>query len=356
MPSLSLSERLERTLLRTLLEQPAARLVKWSGRPAVIVDGQGLDPQIQLAIALRRRLGKAGLVSQSVDRARAALARDMRINALEVPVGRVRDLTIDGATGPLRARHYVPKGAKGGPLLVFLHGGGFVVGDLETHDVPCRLLCRHAEMHVLSVEYRLAPEHPFPAAIDDTITAVRWAAREAEGLGADPARLCLGGDSAGANLALVTTMLQRDLPIVAQLLVYPPTDAVNAFPSHALFGTDYFLNLTDRETFTRLYLEGTGTDRGDPRVSPLLGDLRELPASLIVVAGFDILRDEGEALATAMRDAGNDIQLRREPSLPHGFINMTGFCTAAHDATVALAKEWRQFLLATPVRTRETHT
>jgi acetyl esterase len=356
MASLSLSERLERTLLRTLLEQPPARLVKWSGKPAVIVDGQGLDPQIQLALTLRRRMGKAGLVSQSVPRARAALARDMRINALDVPVGRVRDLTIDGAAGPLRARHYAPKGPKGAPLLVFLHGGGFVVGDLETHDVPCRLLCRHAEMHVLSVDYRLAPEHPFPAAIEDAVAAVRWAAREAAELGADPSRLCLGGDSAGANLTLVTTMLHRDLPVAAQLVIYPPTDAVNDFPSHALFGTDYFLSVTDRETFTRLYLEGTGTERGNPRVSPLLGDLRELPPSLIVVAGFDILRDEAEAFATAMRDAGNDIQLQREPSLPHGFVNMTGFCTAAREATIALAREWKTFLLATPVRTRETHT
>lgn len=356
MASLPLSERLERLLLRTLLSQPPARLVRWSGKPAIVVEGQGLDPQIQLAITLRRRLGKAGLVSQSVPRARAALARDLRINTLDVPVGRVRDLVIDGPAGPLRARHYAPKGAKGAPLLVFLHGGGFVVGDLETHDVPCRLLCRHAEMHVLSIDYRLAPEHPFPAAIDDTIAAVRWAAREAGSLGADPARICLCGDSAGANLALVTTMVQRDLPIAAQLVIYPPVDAVNAFPSHALFGTDYFLSVADRETFTRLYLDGTGTERGDPRVSPLLGDLRDLPATLLVVAGFDILRDEGEALATAMRDAGNDIQLHREPSLPHGFVNMTGFCDAAREATIALAQEWRTFLLATPVRSREVST
>ena len=353
-----MQDRIERTVIRALLDlpDPALRLL---GGGARTIDGQALDPQLQLVVRLRALLGRGALVGASPEASRARLRRDMRTLAPEtLPAVRTADLTIDGGAGPLRARHYVPgqkKGAAPAPLLVYLHGGGFVLGDLETHDVPCRLLCREGLLHVVSVDYRLAPEHPFPAALDDTVAAVRWAKANAATLGADEGRILLGGDSAGANLALAATSAYPGLPVTAQLLVYPPTDAVSERPAHALFDRDLFLARADRELFTRRYLDGTGTGRGDPRVSPLFGELAHCPPSYVAIAHFDILRDEGEAIVEALANAGVPVEVQREPTLPHGFVNMTGFSRAAHGATVRLAKDFRAFADQLPARTEEVH-
>jgi acetyl esterase len=330
-----------------------------AGGTPVVIDGQTLDASLQFVLAWRARTKRPGLVAGAPAAARDALRRDTAVGRpASLPAVVVRDLVIDGAAGPLAARHYAPGGAaaQGAPILVYLHGGGFVVGDLETHDAPCRELCAQAAMHVLSVDYRLAPEHPFPAAIDDTIAAVRWTARHGATLGGDPDRICLGGDSAGANLAVVATMIERDLPVVAQLLLYPPTDAVTVRPSHALFDTGFFLSHDDREAFTRHYLDGTGVSRDDPRVSPLFGDLTDLPPAVVVTAGFDILRDESDALAVALKAAGTPVLHLREKALPHGFANMIGVSETARRAIGRLAREWRRTVLAQPSRARETHT
>jgi acetyl esterase len=347
---ISLSDRVQRLLVRVLARLPGSVQVRLSGRPPTVVDGQALDPQLQFVISVRRRRNPYGYVEPTVEEGRARLRHETAVFGVpRTAVGSVRDFTISGDGGPLRVRHYAPLAGdkRPRPLTVFLHGGGFAVGDLDTHDEPCRLLCRNGDTHVLSVDYRLAPEHPFPAALDDTLTALQWAQANAGSLGADPTRVALGGDSAGGNLTAVASRLaaRERRPPVAQLLIYPATDSETPRPSQALFGHGYLLDQRDREAFSGLYLCGTGLSGTDPRVSPLLAeDLGELPPALVVIAGFDILRDEGDAYAEALRAAGTSVRTIREPGLSHAFLNMTAVVPAAHRATVAIGEAWRAML------------
>jgi acetyl esterase len=234
--------------------------------------------------------------------------------------------------------------------MVYLHGGGFVMGDLDTHDEACRILSRHGMMHVLSVGYRLAPEHPFPAALDDAWSAWQWACTHAARFGADGNRIAIGGDSAGGNLAAVTAqriIASGERPPSAQLLLYPATDghADVSRPSRELFGDGLFLTNADREAFTKAYIGGTTVASDDPRVSPLRArDLAGQPPALVVTAGFDLLRDEGEAYADALRAAGNRVELRRYPSMSHGFFNLTGICRGAREAGIEVATAMRAML------------
>src|SRR5690606_26972359 len=202
------------------------------------------------------------------------VAREARVAAPPPPpVGAVTDLTYPGAAGPLRARHYRPEPTEPtpAPLLVYAHGGGFVTCDLDTHDVPCRTLCAHAGVHVLSVEYRLAPEHPFPAAGEDMLAALRWARAHAAELGADPERGAVGGDSAGGNLATVVsnlTVRAGERPPDLQLLVYPATDRVGHHASLELFADGFYLTAADIAWYNAQYVGLTGAE-SDSRVSPL---------------------------------------------------------------------------------------
>ena len=343
----ALGERVQLGVVRGLARLPGRVQVLLSGERPVVVDGLRLDPQFQLVRSLRQRKGLVGLTTPGLDlqRARRRFTREaVAFAGPRTPVRATRDFTISGPAGPLAVRHYAPAAADPQPLLVFLHGGGFVFGDIETHDEPCRLLCAFAGMHVLSVEYRLAPEHPFPAALDDTLAALRWARGHAASLGGDGRRVAVGGDSAGGNLAAVAARLATrsgDAP-VAQLLIYPATDATTPRRSHELFGDGYILTNADRLEFTRLYVDGSGRAAGDDRVSPVHApDLGELPPALVVTAGFDVLRDEGEAYAEALRRAGTTTRLCRVESLGHGFINLGGIVPAARRETIAIAREWR---------------
>jgi len=310
-----------------------------SGMPPVIVDGQQLDPQLQLLRSVRRRHRVPGLVEPTVAAGRARFRREtLAFRGPVTEVGSVQDLEIAGG---LRARHYAPAGAGEAPLTVYFHGGGFVIGDLDTHDEPCRILCRQAGIHVLSVEYRLAPEHPFPAALEDVAAALAWAQTNAATLGADPRRVSIGGDSAGGNLSAVVCLTSRNRPPTAQLLIYPPTDGITPRRSSELFDQGFFLSRNDRRAFGRYYAPMAGRDP-DPRLSPLYAsDLSNLPPALVITAGFDILRDEGEAYAQALAAAGTVTRQRRYPSLGHGFIHMTGVCPAARRAMEEIAREWR---------------
>jgi acetyl esterase len=227
-------------------------------------------------------------------------------------------------------------------LLVFFHGGGFVFGDLDTHDGVCRLLCRHAGAHLLAVDYRLAPEHPFPAAVEDARGALSWAWAHAHELGADPARLGVAGDSAGGNLAAVVSQLAaRDggpAPVL-QLLIYPATDSTRRRRSRELFGEGLFLTDANMSWFEASYLGSVGDPNGhDPRASPLLAsDLSGLAPALVVTAGLDPLRDEGEDYANALRAAGTPVALRRFPGFIHGFISAAGISRACRDAVIEVA-------------------
>jgi acetyl esterase len=207
---------------------------------------------------------------------------------------------------------------------VFFHGGGWVVGDLDTHDQLARLLCRWSGTHVLAVDYRLAPEHPYPAAVDDAVAAYSWATQHARECGADPERLAVAGDSAGGNLAAVVAQAARDGGLtrpLAQLLIYPGADASRRYASKDLFSEGYFLTKRQMDWYWDTY--SAGAARTDPRLSPLTApDLSGLAPAVVATAAFDPLRDEGEAYADALRAAGTTVVHRRAAGLVHGYMSM----------------------------------
>jgi acetyl esterase len=343
----TLTDRIQFRAARALGRLSPRTQRRLAGAP-IVIDGQTLDPGVQLLLALRDRRGVRPFKAMTPEQARRYVSAESRRTAgPPPPVKAVHQLHVDGAAGPLEARHYVPPDPGGPhPLLLFLHGGGFVLGGLDTHDVPCRMLCRHAGVHVLAVEYRKAPEHPFPAAVHDARAALTWATGHAQALGADPTRIAIGGDSAGGNLsAVVTRLAVRDgtpAPVL-QLLIFPATDIQSEWPSVELFGEGFYLTRDDRDWYHEHYLSGASED--DPLGSPLLsGDLRNLPTAFVVTAGFDPLRDEGEAYAEALRKAGSPVILRRFASLTHSFINMTAINPASHDALVEVAGGVRALL------------
>jgi acetyl esterase len=340
-PTAVASSALARSL--ATLSPRTARLL--SGRKTVSLDGQELDPGIQLMLRLMVARGDSTFISGPdadpvVERLRTdKAAREIR--HWSTAVGDVRDIEIDGDEGRLRARHYAPPASPGpAALIVFIHGGGFVVGSFETHDEACRLFCRHAGAHVLAIDYRLAPEHPFPAAVNDARAAFRWAHANAAALGADPTRIAIAGDSAGDNLAAVTALgiAREGGPAPAlQVLLYPVTDFESVTQSHELFAEGFFLDKISTEWCIAKYLPD-GVDRADPRLSPLRApDLSGLAPAIVITAAFDPLRDEGEAYARRLRDAGNRVESVRVPGLIHGFINLTIPNRASRDATIGLA-------------------
>ena len=293
-------ERVRGVAARGIGRLPSGVLARLAGSP-VDIDGQRLDPMLQFTLGLRPKRGAAPLTVGDPAAARARFRREiLSVQGNPTPVAAVRDLQVDGADGPLDARLYSPADAPAdAPLLVFYHGGGYTLGDLDTHDEPCRLLCRYGAQHVLSVAYRLAPEHPFPAPDDDTFAAFRWAQAHAAEIGASG--VAVGGDSAGANLAAgVAQRSADDRSPTGQLLFYPPTDETATYPSHTLFD-GYFLSREDKRAFAERYYGADDALRRDPRISPLLGARAGLAPALVVTAGFDVLRDEGRSLRRRAR-------------------------------------------------------
>lgn len=307
----------------------AQRLV-FGGR-SVAIDGNTLDPTLRLMLAAQRVVGVNGLVNGEDPAVSRADLRQLAaaLGGRDIHAG-VRELVIPGPAGPIAARHYRPAGADPAALLVFYHGGGWVLGDLDTHDAVCRLTCRDAGVAVLSVDYRRAPEHPAPAAVNDAYAAFRWAQTHAVELGADPERVAVGGDSAGGNLAAVVSLLARDdagtgagpAPVL-QWLLYPATDCTAQTRSRTLFDDGFLLTKRDMDWFQEQYLGHSGIAASDPRVSPLrAADHSGLAPALVVTAGFDPLRDEGEQYAEALRAAGGVVDLRRMGGMCHGFANL----------------------------------
>jgi acetyl esterase len=315
-----------RVTLRALpkIPDPVKRLLL--GRRSIVIDGNTLDTTLQLVLAAQRSAGLKGLVASSdLTTARTQLRKLAAIIDPAIAVG-VTDVSIPGPAGAIRARHYVPVNKQGtAPLLVFFHGGGFAIGGIDTHDGLCRLICRDAGVHVLSIDYRLAPEHKAPAAVVDCYAAYKWALDHAAELGADPERVAVGGDSAGGNLAAVVSQAARTdgvrLPAL-QFLLYPVTQFGAETRSMTLFAEGFFLTKQDMDFFQEVYLSGASVDRTDPQVSPLrANDLSGLPPALLVTGGFDPLRDEGNQYAEALAAAGVCVDHRQFGSLVHGFAN-----------------------------------
>jgi acetyl esterase len=319
--------------------------------PPPRLDGQELAPDIQMLLELGKRTGETSLVEgRTVEQARAE-------NRAEVPVvcgpprpmARIEELKIPGPDSEMPARLYVALGAPQPPqpLLVYYHGGGWVIGDLDTHDSACRFLAEHSGCRVLSVDYRLAPEHPFPVPVEDAVAAFAWALEHAAELGADPERMAVGGDSAGGNLSTALCLQNRDAgnPQPAlQLLLYPVTDAVGGQQSRNTFAEGFLLTREDMEWFENHYIPD-GIDEADPRASMMRAeDVSGLPPAYVATCGFDPLRDEGEIYAARMREAGVPVVLQRHRDQIHGFANLTAICPSARTAMLEVAGALRMGL------------
>ncbi len=346
---MALRERLEGTVARGLAALPAATQVRLSGKAPITLDGDTLLPEVQLTLALLARRRQDAPETLSPQAARAERRRMAAVYAgPPVPVRSVQEKTID-ATPPVRARHYAPPEAGGPhPLMIYFHGGGFTYGDLDTHDGICRMLCRHAGTHVLAIDYRLAPEHRFPAAVDDAYAALAWARENAAALGADPGRLAVGGDSAGGNLAAVLAQHAREdggRDLALQLLIYPVTDFSVKRPSHETFAEGFLLTQSEMDWFEANYLGEDPASKLDPRASPLLAeDLSGLAPAVVATAAFDPLRDEGEDYARALQAAGTPVIMRRFPGFIHAFVSAAGVSRACRDAVIEIAGAARAVL------------
>ncbi len=289
-----------------------------------------LDPQAQDFL---NRLEAAKLPpfhTQSVEQLRAQM--DMSTAFLgELPgVARVQDLRVPGTGGDFRVRIITPHGSPAGarPVLVYFHGGGWVLGNIASHEGVCRALASASGAIVVDVDYRLAPEHPFPAAAEDAYAATSWVAANAAGFGGDPARIAVGGDSAGGNLAAVACLMaqERDGPRVNfQVLLYPITDCDLDTPSYRQFAEGYFLTRAEMAWYWDHYVADP-RQRLNPQASPLrAADFRGLPPALVITAEYDVLRDEGEAYARRLEAAGVPVTLRRYHGMIHGFIRRFPF-------------------------------
>lgn len=316
-----------------------------------------LDPEIAALLAQEEGSGGVALEELGPEQAR----RDYELRAREqfgpvAELGSVEDVELDGVP----ARVYTPLAPAGGAL-VYFHGGGWVIGSVDSHDGVTRAFADRASCVVVSVDYRLAPEHRFPAALEDAWRAARWVRRYPDEFGVDPARIAVGGDSAGGTLAAVVARMGRDhaLPFAAQLLLYPVVTTCSEAPSWSLFANGYGLSSASMEWYGRQYL-GDVDGAADPDVSPLaLGDLRGLPRAVVVTAEADVLRDDAEEYARRLELAGVEAELRRYEGMIHGFLRMPGVVARAETALSEIADSLRAALAqretvrTTPLATRE---
>jgi acetyl esterase len=285
-----------------------------------------LDPQARAVLDQMAGAGGPPINELSVTEARQASAALAAMQGFPEPVGSVEDRTLLGPGGGIPVRIYVPCGNGPFPVLLYFHGGGWVIGDIESSDGLCRILTNAVGCMVVSVDYRLAPEHPFPAAADDAYHATLWAATNASSFGGDPSRIAVCGDSAGGNLAAVVAQIARDRgkpAICFQLLIYPVTDAACDSPSYSENAEGYFLTKDAMQWFWNHYVRNNA-DRSHPYASPLRArNLAGLPAALVITAEYDPLRDEGERYAEGLRAAGTPVQLTRYEGMIHGFFAMS---------------------------------
>ncbi len=290
-----------------------------------------LDPEARTLLDLMEQAVQAGrpkLESLPYAVGRAAVDKMSEDSEAEpLAVGEIDDGSFAGPGGEIRFRHYVPLVAAEGPLatLIYYHGGGFVIGNLETHDSTCRRLANKSHCQVIAIDYRLAPEHPFPAPIEDGVAAFRHIRDNAAAFGADAARIAVGGDSAGGAIAAVVCQICRDAGPAFQMLIYPATDSSRESASRKAFAEGYFLTKELMDWFWKAYVPA-GTDLADLRLSPLLArDFAGLPPAFVLTAGYDPLRDEGRAYADRLIEAGIKTTYANYPGTIHGFFSLTRF-------------------------------
>lgn len=291
-----------------------------------------LHPEVAGFLAQFEQAGGVPIEEMTPQEARDMMSA-MTFPVTDAPCKSVRDIDLDIESAPIAVRIYTPEGEEPHPILVYFHGGGWVLGDLESHDGVCRDLCGQTPCIVVSVDYRLAPEHPFPTPLLDCFMASSWVFQYADEFGGDAYRIAVGGDSAGGNLAAAVSLLRRDMelpPPVFQLLVYPATDGTRKHPSVHENAEGYFLTAKAMDWFWKHYCDAHDayTDRF---ASPLIAeDLSNLPPAFVMTAEFDPLRDEGIAYAEALSDAGNRVEHKLYEGMIHGFFNQSRIlpCTA----------------------------
>jgi acetyl esterase len=331
-------------LIHAALARPRLGLRLLGERQPMWRDGRRLHPGLQLLLAVGARTGRTNANADWVQ-ARAEMRRMVRSSSPVRTDVHVTDRRIPGPAGELGVRIYRPHGAAGVlPGVVYFHGGGFCVGDLDTHDPTCRLLSAVSQTVVVAVDYRLAPEHVFPAAVDDAVAAWSWVLEHPGELGMVPGRVAVMGDSAGGNLAAVVCGEARRLGLpapVAQCLVYPWVDAHCGSATYETFADGFGLSRDGVHLYRETYAS-TPEHWTDPRLSPLgAGDLVGLPPALVVTAGFDVLRDDGQAYAEALAGAGVPVTYRCYDDMMHGFAAMLVLddaAAAAHDIAVEVGQ------------------
>lgn len=340
---------LQAAALRRVMRLPPPVLRKLAGGPAPEVDGQRLAAEVELLLSLLSLAGEP-MPTDSVERARRETSITWpALGPKSPPMETVEDTFIsNGAGAPMRLRCYIPRGvSEPSPALLYFHGGGWVLGDVDTHDPVTRCLASDARIPVFSLDYRLAPEHPFPSGIEDAQAAFGWLHKNAPRYGVDPGRIAVGGDSAGGNFAAVTCqqLLSRGEAMPhAQLLLYPGTDFRLQTRSMRVFAKGYVLERANVDWYRERYF-GDQDPTLDPRGSPLLAPSFEgLPSAVIVTAGFDVLRDEGEAYADALRNAGVSVEYWCARDQIHGFANMAGVVPGARLALREAATKLKRLL------------
>lgn len=308
-----------------------------------------LDPQVARVLQAAENSGLPPLETLSPDAARAQYEKGSAMVGGRAPeMFAVRDIAVDGPRGDIGLRVYTPRdpGGEAMPLLIYIHGGGYVIGSLDSHDIPCRHLALNGDCMVISVDYRLAPECPYPGPLEDCWAAVNAIFDQADALGVRRDRIAIGGDSAGGNLATVTCLKARaegGPDFIYQMLIYPGTDRTRSQPSQSELADGYRLTRSLLDWFMNHYFDGAPADPNDPYSSPLhADDLSGLPPALVVSAGYDPLRDEDIAYYEKLRAHGNAAEHLHYPGMIHGFINMPGVVDAARDCLEACGTRLRQ--------------
>jgi acetyl esterase len=352
-----------RAWARLFLGLPSSLLLRLGGaRARAVLDGRTLDAQLAVALAMNERFGPPPLERGDPTSARQIVARGFApFDARPRPMAAVRELTIEhgepgspgehagqGARSRIRARLYRPQRARSrGPAVLYYHGGGGVVGSMADYDPVCRVIADDTGYTVISVDYRLAPEHPFPAGVEDALAAYRWVREHAAHLDVDPERLAVAGDSMGGSFAAVVCQQARDtgLPVPAlQVLLYPGLDCTLSGATHHTFELGYLLTGALIRWFRGHYVADEA-HWWDVRATPLFAvHLAGLPRALVITAGFDPLRDDGRLYAERLLRAGVEVRYRCEPGLIHGYLTMTGVIAEARRAVARMNADIRELL------------